>query len=313
MSTERVVKSHSVTFAKRGMSSFEISIRNCQSKVAKEGEIKEGRVLLPCFMQMRRIDKDWSAATFLLVEEGSQAHILNEIGQIQKEKVPEEPHSGLPKEHYTQPNIDSIRSQLENGPEEDTNNFGVPKENLPIYQNTFESETLVENKKKIETEITSEDAAVDPALKGFVNNQVQKLEEVKISPELCENQIQSEIHQEPAVDQSQIQPEEQDQEKEDIQPRTPMKMNQELQQLASELRQKTRSQQKDARRQVRHDYIYNHNSVLLGERIEDIDFDETYFTRPSRLYKKTGNQDPSSRKKRQTGAGECCICYSRLF
>jgi hypothetical protein len=92
---------------------------------------------------------------------------------------------------------------------------------------------------------------------------------------------------------------------------TPTKLEIELQNLASELRRRTRSQQKDSRKNpYKHDYIYNHNSVLLGERIEDVEFDENYFTRP-RVHKKDGACDQSSKKKRQTGAGECCICFGR--
>lgn len=92
---------------------------------------------------------------------------------------------------------------------------------------------------------------------------------------------------------------------------TPKKLAQDLQQLTSELRQKTRSQQKAGNRGIQHEYIYNHNCVLLSERLENVDFDENYFTRASRVYKKKGHQESSLKKKRQTGAGECCICYGR--
>lgn len=262
-------------------------------------------------MQIRRTDKDWPAVTFLLVEEGSQAHILKEIGQIQKEKMSEEPLTELQKEHYSQPNHESLRSGLEMPPEEDTKKILSPKEKVSSHQKSDHGVENTENKEQIQSPDSAENGEDQSNLNIPDHFHAQNLDEAKIPADFTENQIESELHQDSVNEPSKIQAEPDDREKVDSHLKTPKKIDQELQQLASELRQKTRSQQKDVRRQVRHDYIYNHNSVLLGERIEDIDFDETYFTRPCRLSKKKGHQDPSSRKKRQTGAGECCICYGR--
>jgi hypothetical protein len=68
-----------------------------------------------------------------------------------------------------------------------------------------------------------------------------------------------------------------------------------------------------------HGLLYNHNSVLTAEPIENIDFDENYFTRKTQ---KTINRYPSkkkieesgSKKKRPTGVNsECCICFSKFI
>lgn len=69
---------------------------------------------------------------------------------------------------------------------------------------------------------------------------------------------------------------------------------------------------------IRHDLKYNHNSVLTAERIEDIDFDENYFTRKSKKHIKRNKkqkaklEDSWSKRKRATGIAECCICYSKI-
>jgi hypothetical protein len=70
---------------------------------------------------------------------------------------------------------------------------------------------------------------------------------------------------------------------------------------------------------IKHDFIYNHNSVLTAERIEDVDFDENYFTRKAKNqmngkpFKLKNKQDESaSKRKRATGMTECCICYSTI-
>lgn len=85
---------------------------------------------------------------------------------------------------------------------------------------------------------------------------------------------------------------------------------------------KKQSPEKNLKAFYNHQLIYNHNSVLTAEPIENIDFDENYFTRkmkPSANVKtknvkptKKGIEESSSKKKRPTGVNsECCICFSR--
>jgi hypothetical protein len=56
---------------------------------------------------------------------------------------------------------------------------------------------------------------------------------------------------------------------------------------------------------VRPAMLYNHNSVLIGETIEEMDLGGNYFVK-----RRKGERTPTSGKKRLRDQ-ECCICYSR--
>lgn len=68
-----------------------------------------------------------------------------------------------------------------------------------------------------------------------------------------------------------------------------------------------------------HQILYNHNSVLMGQNIEDIEFGEDYFVRHYDRSKPRKPLSGSAMKRRErtreaqkSTVGECCVCFSSL-
>jgi hypothetical protein len=310
-----------VVCAKRGMAAFDVQVLNAPARLVQGVTSGAGNVSLPCLLTIGRSDRGQETFSFLLVEEGKSGHHLQGNGQIQNTKLTEEPKEEHHAEHYTKQDTRLIKPDLNELPNPEVKNSLVPQEKEPFIESFKRSIEKNEEEEQVEIKETAQEGQFNENANKMDEETKQDLimNELKDSSmkngisNLDHNKIESELEPEPLQEnQESVAKPSEKQEQESV-VHTPKKRTQELQQLTSELRQKTRSQQKDARRLVKHEYIYNHNSVLLGERIEDIDFGETYFTRPCRVNGKAGAVEHSSRKKRQTGAGECCICYSRFF
>ncbi len=61
---------------------------------------------------------------------------------------------------------------------------------------------------------------------------------------------------------------------------------------------------------INHAIIYNHNQVLCGGNIEELEFDDFHFVRRMKNHKQTAGGNKSGSKRKQPI--ECCICYSSL-
>ena len=61
---------------------------------------------------------------------------------------------------------------------------------------------------------------------------------------------------------------------------------------------------------ISHAIVYNHNQVLCGGNIEELEFEDFHFVRRMKNHKQTTGGNKSGSKRKQ--AVECCICYSSL-
>jgi hypothetical protein len=62
---------------------------------------------------------------------------------------------------------------------------------------------------------------------------------------------------------------------------------------------------------INHAIVYNHNQVLCGGNIEELEFEDFHFVRRMKNHKHTSGGNRSGSKRKQ--AVECCICYSSLY
>lgn len=312
----------SVTLSKRGLESLEMRLvpssegtTQCFQNIPKE-------VYSPCFLILSSVNQPETHQYLFLAPQGVLEQHGRSIQEFENSKPQEKDAFQEETHHYSQP-VDLVERPIDNELETQTlNNILSSIENVPsMFTKTEETKLQKPSQEGQQDASVSLRLIQDELAEAQSPNFASAPQNLQMDhqiysdplPEIA-NELPEKINSNSAIDEPEEPQEDlQDDEKTPLQ--TPLKLNNQLQQLATDLRNKTRSQQKkDARTQIRHEYIYNHNSVLLGERIEDLDFDENYFRRKGRLNKKdkqNDHNDTSAKKKRQTGAGECCICYSK--
>ena len=61
---------------------------------------------------------------------------------------------------------------------------------------------------------------------------------------------------------------------------------------------------------IHHAIVYNHNQVLCGGNIDELEFEDFHFVRKMKNHKQASGGNKSASKRKQPI--ECCICYSSL-